>query len=227
MHQAVLWVGDVNEAIQSAFAPHGLRLDVSGGAREASEAVRQAEPAFVIFARWSRACARLIARWRDAGRDMPVLVGVQPEVSECRAALDAGATDYLIHPFSPDAAITRMRTHAAHRPLPRALTLGANRIDLQRRLIDGPTGEIPLTELEARLLGFLGARVGQPVRTETILREVWGYTRALQTRAVANAVMRLRRKLEVDPADPAHLLTVRGLGYRLQVAAPAPLTHAG
>lgn len=215
MRQAVLWVGEINDAIKSAFAPHGLRLDVSGGTREARQAMQRAEPAFVIFERWSLACARLIARWREAGRDMPVLVGVRPEVAECRAALDAGATDYLVRPFRADAAITRLRTHACGRPHPHTLLMGQRSVDLQRRTIDDPTGESPLTTLEVRLLAFLGARPGEPVRTETILREVWGYARALQTRAVANTVMRLRRKLEVDPGQPRHLLTVRGIGYRL------------
>ena len=85
-------------------------------------------------------------------------------------------------------------------------------------------GEVAaLTELESALLVYLQARAGEAVTREELLREVWGYREGVQTRAVDFTVTRLRKKLERDPAAPALLQSVRGLGYRLAPPPPHPL----
>jgi len=77
--------------------------------------------------------------------------------------------------------------------------------------------ELPLTEQEARLLGALAEREGDAVSRLDLYREVWGYRGEPRGRAAAFAVLRLRNKIEIDPSKPDHLLTVRGVGYRLQL----------
>ena len=73
-----------------------------------------------------------------------------------------------------------------------------------------------LTTKERGLLLHLADRAGDVVQTEELLVEVWGYSPSVASRAVANAMLRLRRKVEVDPADPDHLFTVYGEGFRFE-----------
>lgn len=80
--------------------------------------------------------------------------------------------------------------------------------------VRGVPGVEPLSELEAALFGYLAARPMQAVSRDTLHRDVWGYAAGVRSRAVDFTMNRLRRKIEVDPAAPKHLLTVRNLGYR-------------
>ena len=74
--------------------------------------------------------------------------------------------------------------------------------------------KLQLTLMEANLLRYLIAREGQVVSRQKLLEEVWGVREDTDTRAIDNFVVRLRRYIEDDPAQPKHLLTVRGVGYR-------------
>lgn len=219
MSRAVLWVGERADAIREVFEGSGYQVEFSPSPNEARRILLRREPQSIVFGGAGADALSLIGRWRAEGRDIPILVGARPDSEEPRKALSAGATDYLLCPITPRAALTRLETHLSRRPAPTRLELSDRRIDLAERRVRGPHEDVELTAIEARLLAFLGAEPDRPMRTETILREVWGYGHALQTRAVANTVMRLRRKIEVDPRKPCHLLTVRGVGYRLAARA--------
>jgi DNA-binding response OmpR family regulator len=73
---------------------------------------------------------------------------------------------------------------------------------------------VPLTLMEANLLRFLVQREGQVVSRKEILEQVWGVHEDTDTRAIDNFIVRLRRYVEDNPAEPKHLLTVRSVGYR-------------
>jgi two-component system alkaline phosphatase synthesis response regulator PhoP len=75
--------------------------------------------------------------------------------------------------------------------------------------------EVALTPTESRLLHSLAASLGEPVATDTLLARGWAATEEADSSYVWVSMRRLRQKIEVDPDKPAHLLTVRGLGYRL------------
>ena len=102
------------------------------------------------------------------------------------------------------------------------LVLAAGRVDLVRGVVhrDGEPA-VQLTTKEREVLGYLAARPGEVVSRETLLVDVWGHARAGVTRAVDHTIRRLRGKIERDPSDPAHVLTVHGAGYRF-VGAPSP-----
>ncbi|MCB9680791.1 MAG: winged helix-turn-helix domain-containing protein [Alphaproteobacteria bacterium] len=102
---------------------------------------------------------------------------------------------------------------------PSCLHLSDRRVDLARRAVVGPGGTERLTPLEHRFLVRLLEAGGRTVSRAALLRDVWGYHAALRTRADSLLVVRLRRKLEVDPARPVCLLTVTGVGYRLHLSA--------
>jgi DNA-binding response OmpR family regulator len=86
---------------------------------------------------------------------------------------------------------------------PETLELGPVRVRLDRREVVRPDGTVTLTEVETRLLGYLGARLGVTVTRDQLLRDVWGYAPGLVTRAVHHAVTRLRKEVELDPSAPA------------------------
>jgi len=92
-------------------------------------------------------------------------------------------------------------------------------IDLDRGQVER-SEEVSLTEREVRLIRYLAARPPTPCSTEELLREVWGYHERVRSRAVAAVLHRLRRKLEVDPKHPSHLVTVYGKGVYFRPAEP-------
>jgi predicted ATPase/DNA-binding winged helix-turn-helix (wHTH) protein len=89
-------------------------------------------------------------------------------------------------------------------------------IDLDKRLLCHNDETRPLTKTEVKLLTYMVEHPDRVIAREELLEEVWGYHRAIETRAVANAMARLRPKIELDARDPIHLITVHGVGYRFQ-----------
>ncbi|MEO0603212.1 MAG: winged helix-turn-helix domain-containing protein, partial [Myxococcota bacterium] len=101
------------------------------------------------------------------------------------------------------------------------LRLESGWLDLHEEEVRTSEGLRPLTRIETRLLRYLLA-AGRPVDQDELLQEVWGYAAAVQSRTVRVTVSRLRRKLELDPSDPKHLVTIAGEGYALVVTQAAP-----
>ena len=92
-------------------------------------------------------------------------------------------------------------------------------VDLETGAVQGLLGEA-LTDRELGLLRYLSDRPGADVPKDTVLADVFGYAPSVQTRAVDKTLVNLRKKVEVDPAAPDHVLTVRGVGYRFEPRAP-------
>ena len=97
------------------------------------------------------------------------------------------------------------------------LRLGEVEIDFGRQQCRRGGKKIELTAKEFRILKLLAERQGVPVTREDFLEIVWGYNAYPTTRTVDNQILSLRNKLEADPAEPRHLLTVHGVGYRLEM----------
>ena len=133
--------------------------------------------------------------------------------------LDAGADDYVTKPFSVGELVARIR--AVLRRTQRSALVEAP-FSIGEAAID-PTahtltrgGEVELLSFyEVELLKLLYERKGTPVPREDILRRVWGIDANPTNRTVDNFVVKLRKKIEAEPAQPRHILTVYGLGYKL------------
>ncbi|NQY57803.1 MAG: response regulator transcription factor [Ilumatobacteraceae bacterium] len=153
--------------------------------------------------------------------DVPVvMVTARNDTHDVVAGLEAGADDYLTKPFAPKELSARIRA-LLRRIRPTApghqrLVFGDLELipDEGKVLRDGD--EVHLTKTEFRLLCELAESPGKVLSREALLDKVWGYDYFGDGRLVDVHVRRLRTKVEADPANPRHVVTVRGLGYRLQ-----------
>ena len=132
--------------------------------------------------------------------------------------LDLGADDYVSKPFSIRELLARVRAILRRAQpaaaLPDELRFGDVEVDF--RSYEARKGGSPLemTPKEFQVLRLLAARSGEVMTRDELLNEVWGYENYPTTRTVDNHVATLRAKIELDPANPKHLRTVHGVGYK-------------
>jgi DNA-binding response OmpR family regulator len=154
--------------------------------------------------------------------DVPiVMVTARADTHDVVAGLEAGADDYLTKPFAPKELSARIRAllRRARTPDPGAprIRFGDLEIIPEEGVVRRNGREVHLTKTEFRLLCELASSPGRVFSREVLLERVWGYGYFGDGRLVDVHVRRLRTKIEVDPANPRHVATVRGLGYKLQV----------
>jgi DNA-binding response OmpR family regulator len=155
--------------------------------------------------------------------DVPIImVTARADTHDVVAGLEAGADDYLTKPFAPKelsarirALLRRART-PEHAPSGQALRFGDLEVIPDQGVVRIADTEVHLTKTEFRLLCELASSPGRVFSREVLLERVWGYGYFGDGRLVDVHVRRLRTKIEADPANPRHVATVRGLGYKLQ-----------
>jgi DNA-binding response OmpR family regulator len=159
-------------------------------------------------------CRQLCQR---SARTSIVVLSARDERTDKVRALGLGADDYVTKPWAMDELLARIaavlrRTHP-----------GFGRVQVGDTVIDFETHEafrgasrLVLTTREFELLEYLVNRQGEVATREEILRMVWGYHESTLTRTVDNFIARLRRKIEIDPHRPQHILTAHGGGYFLR-----------
>ena len=130
-------------------------------------------------------------------------------------ALEAGADDYIVKPFSPTELTARIRAVLRRRADPIPMVLGDLAIDYDRRRVSVAGRAVELTATEYDLLRVLSLNAGRVSTYDTLLRRVWGARGHGDPKLVRAIVKRLRRKLGDDAADPAYILNERGVGYRM------------
>jgi len=131
--------------------------------------------------------------------------------------LEIGANDYVVKPFSVRELIARIKLQFRNQTAP-ARVLEAGGIELDRTSCQVRVNGVPLslTATEFRLLEFLMSRPGVVFSREQLLNAVWGQDRAITDRAVDVYVLRLRQKVERDPAAPQLIHSIRGFGYTFE-----------
>lgn len=157
-----------------------------------------------------------------AWSDVPVVVlSARTQETDKIGALDAGADDYLTKPFGVGElkararALLRRQGRRGEAASPEFI-FGDVKVDFTRRLVTRRNQPVHLTPLEYRLLAVLLANNGKVMTQRHLLREVWGPGRIESSHYLRVYVGHLRQKLEDDPAQPRHLLTETGVGYRFQ-----------
>ena len=148
--------------------------------------------------------------------DMPVIfISGYGRDETVAAALEAGAADYVVKPFSPTELVARVRAALRRREAPEPFVSGALAIDFDRRRVTVGGEPVALTATEHELLRVLALDAGRVVDYETLLRRVWGPRNGADANLVRIFVKTLRRKLGEDAANPTWIFNVRGVGYRM------------
>jgi len=168
----------------------------------------------------------LIREVRTTSQVPIIVVSARGDTHDVVAGLEAGADDYLTKPIVMKELTARIRAVRRREVSTSGVEPGVVQLDAAQdgALVFSAEGgwlrrgddEIPLTATEFRLLNELVSHIGQVLSREQLLQLVWGYEHVGDDRLVDVTVRRLRVKLEHDPSAPQYLVTVRGLGYRLQ-----------
>ena len=133
--------------------------------------------------------------------------------------LDYGADDYVTKPFQLSELLARVRARLRETDLPQdesIITLSDVSIDLRRQIVQREGEELHLTTYEHSVLQYLVEHAGKEISRQKLLEEVWGYSPTMQTRTVDNQILKLRKKIEINPSRPKHIITVHGVGYRFE-----------
>jgi two-component system, OmpR family, alkaline phosphatase synthesis response regulator PhoP len=160
---------------------------------------------------------------------VPILILSAKGDSEHRVkGFSYGVDDYLAKPFNLDEFLLRVKrlltrvswsrgaadsSVGSTASLPGIYRFGGNRIDFETLSADGPSGQVNLTEQEARLLKLFVANRGKPLSRSTLLEVGWGYPRGVTTRTVDNFIVRFRKYFEADPRKPVYFKSLRSVGY--------------
>ena len=183
----------------------------------------------------------LCREFKAIASSVPIVVlSANAEVDDKVLLLELGADDYVTKPFSPKELLARVRRamrrgSTAGRPTPftgvpvkntshQILTFGDARVDFTSMEASRAGKPVEMTAQEFKLLKFFASSPGMVHSRDSLLNEVWGYQNYPSSRTVDNHVLRLRQKLEPDPANPRYFLTIHGAGYKFVFQATDPAT---
>ena len=160
----------------------------------------------------------LCQAFKSHSSEVPIVVlSAITEVADKVLLLELGADDYVTKPFSPRELMARVQAaiRRQRKPTPPTTYRFADcEIDFKKMTVMRKGGAIVLTAHEFKLLKFFTENSERVLTREALLNEVWGYNYYPTTRTVDNQILKLRQKLEPDPANPSHLVTIYGAGYK-------------
>jgi DNA-binding response OmpR family regulator len=212
----------IRTAVKLALEDEGWTVDEAGSGEEAIDLFHRAQPDVVLIDIMLPGIDGFeLCRTLRRHSDVPiVMVTARNDTHDVVAGLEAGADDYLTKPFAPKELSARIRALLRRiRPVAPGharLVFGELEIVPDEGKVTRGGEEVHLTKTEFRLLCELAQNPGRVFSRESLLDKVWGYDYFGDGRLVDVHVRRLRTKVELDPANPRHVVTVRGLGYRLQ-----------
>jgi DNA-binding response OmpR family regulator len=200
----------------------GYRVLCASGVREGRAAALQGNPDLIVLdlmlpdGDGMTLCRELRA---NGMRQPVIMLTARGEELDKVAGFEGGADDYVVKPFGLRELLARiqaqLRRAAESRRMQDLVPVGICVADFRRHqlLRDGVPQEISAKELD--LLRYLVQHRGEVVSRESLLTRVWGHQREVETRTVDNFIVRLRKKIEADPASPRFLTTIHGSGYKL------------
>ena len=212
----------IRTAVKLALEDEGWAVEEAETGEEALNAfTRQAADVVLIDIMLPGVDGFEVCRAIRKSSDVPiVMVTARADTHDVVAGLEAGADDYLTKPFAPKELSARIRAllrrARSSDPASPHLRYGDLEIIPDEGVVRRAGQEIHLTKTEFKLLVELASSPGRVFSREVLLERVWGYGYFGDGRLVDVHVRRLRTKVENDPANPQHVVTVRGLGYKLQ-----------
>jgi DNA-binding response OmpR family regulator len=164
-----------------------------------------------------------ITRWLRDRSDVPIiLLTSRGEESDRIAGLEMGADDYVVKPFSPQELVSRVRAVLRRTAggdasgAGASLVMGDLHIEPQTREVIVHSKPVILTAKEFDLLYYLARHPRQVFSRDQLLEAIWGLSDYIDPSTVTVHIRRLREKIELDPSNPTHLMTVWGVGYKFE-----------
>jgi len=213
----------IRKFVGAALAAAEYRFDEAATGKQALQHAAQSPPDLVILDLGlpDMDGQEVIQRLREWLTAPIVVLSARDQDQEKITALDNGADDYLTKPFSTGELLARVRVALRHAGRTNdaagktTFELDGLKVDLAARRVFINNDEVHLTPIEYKLLTTLIRYSGKVLTHRQLLKEVWGPDQVQETHYLRVFMANLRRKLEVDPAQPRYLLTEQGIGYRL------------
>jgi DNA-binding response OmpR family regulator len=243
--ETVLVVEDsrpMQRTLQRLFEADSLQVALAADGPAGLDSFRKQPPdAVVLDLKLPGISGKELCReFKSLASTVPIVVlSANSEVDDKVLLLELGADDYVTKPFSPKELLARVRRamrRGGAKGLPftsvpvkptshQLLSFGDARIDFTSMEASRAGRPVTMTAQEFKLLKFFASSPGMVHTRDALLNEVWGYQNYPSSRTVDNHVLRLRQKLEPDPANPRYFLTVHGAGYKFVFDTPGPATN--
>src|ERR1700687_3981654 len=220
----------MQRTLQRLFESDSLQVQIASDGPAGLELFRKQLPCAVVLDLKLPGISgkELCREFKALAASVPIVVlSANSEVEDKVLLLELGADDYVTKPFSPKELLARVRramrrteftpsdSFAAKKTSDREiLRLGNLAVDFRSMTAARGTEAIAFTAQEFKLLKFFAASPGRVITREELLNSVWGYEHYPTTRTVDNHILRLRQKIERDPANPEHFITMHGVGYK-------------
>jgi len=210
----------VQRAMSRLFEPEGFAVEIATDGVAGLEAFSARQPNIVILdLRMPRMGGRDVCKEiKRLSPSVPIIVvSATSDVMDKVLLLELGADDYVTKPFSPRELLARTRAalrRSSRLPAAERFAFDEVSVDFTRMQLTRAGEPVPMTAQEFKVLKFMVENRERVISRDELLNEVWGYQDYPSTRTVDNHILKLRQKLEHEPANPAHFLTVHGVGYR-------------
>jgi len=210
----------VQKALKRLFESEGFMVDVQADGKSALEAFRASAPsAIVLDLRLPSMSGRDVCR--EVKQQFPtlpiIILSATTDVTDKVLLLELGADDYVTKPFSPRELLARVRAalrRTTRSEVGEAATFDGISVNFAKMEVLREGRLIEMTAREFNALKFLVQNAERVISRDELLTEVWGYQNYPSTRTVDNHILKIRQKLEKDPANPVHFRTVHGVGYK-------------
>ena len=211
----------VQRALKRLFEAKGYSVDIAGNGTAALEIFQNGPPSVVVLdLRLPGTSGKEVCREiKTKSPSLPVIVlSATTDVVDKVLLLELGADDYVTKPFSPRELLARvqgaLRRSARSGGVSDVFVFGNITVDFTKMELKRGGQPVALTAQEFKVLKFFSQNLERVVTREELLNEVWGYQNYPSTRTVDNHILKLRQKIEKDPAFPVHFRTVHGTGYK-------------
>lgn len=210
----------LQRALRRLLEAEGYSVEISSDGRSALEAVRKSSlTAIILDLRLPLISGIDVCREiRHGAPSLPIIVlSASTDIADKVLLFELGADDYVTKPFSPRELLARVRVAIRRRAMPSSgdeMKFDGVLVDFVRMRAMREGQPVALTTSQFKILKFFLHHADEVISRETLLKEILGYEEQTCTRTVDNHILRLRQKLEKDPANPTHFCTVRGVGYK-------------
>jgi DNA-binding response OmpR family regulator len=210
----------VQKALRRLFESEGFTVDIAGNGVEGREKFRAAPPTVLVL---DLSLPGIPGQdlCRQISQETPslpiIILSARTEVMDKVLLLELGAHDYVTKPFSPRELLARVRSamrRSSRTPPTETFAFDDVKIDFTKMEVSRGENPVQLTSQEFKVLKFMVLNAERVLSREELLNTVWGYQNYPTTRTVDNHILKLRQKLERDPANPVHFRTLHSAGYK-------------